>query len=173
MKPLYIFDLDGTLALCDHRSHFVHKCPACNGTAMFAGEDCSCCGGIPWTGKPDWKNFFDACSEDLPNVPVIDTLHALVDSGAEVRIWTGRSSEVMEKTKVWLENNVDACDGIPILMRVEGDFTPDHELKAAWFDQLPAFDKRRLVAVFEDRTKVVEMWRAKGIPCFQVANGDF
>ena len=25
MKPLYIFDLDGTLALIDHRRHFVNR----------------------------------------------------------------------------------------------------------------------------------------------------
>jgi len=27
--------------------------------------------------------------------------------------------------------------------------------------------------VFDDRDQVVEMWRANGIPCFQVAPGNF
>ena len=35
MKPLYIFDLDGTLALIEHRRHFVErpslKCYDCGG----------------------------------------------------------------------------------------------------------------------------------------------
>jgi hypothetical protein len=25
MKPLYIFDLDGTIALCDHRKHWLDR----------------------------------------------------------------------------------------------------------------------------------------------------
>lgn len=181
MKPLYIFDLDGTLALCDHRRHFVSKCSACDGTgkvldrvsAMFSGEPCCDCNGIAWTGKADWKAFFAACVHDQPNVAVIDTLHLLVDAGADVRIWSGRSSEVMEQTNQWLANHIDVCDGIPLVMRVEGDFTPDDQLKESWLDQMPAHDRRRLVAVFDDRDKVVAMWRAKGVTCFQVASGDF
>jgi hypothetical protein len=31
----------------------------------------------------------------------------------------------------------------------------------------------RLVAVFEDRDRMVKMWRAAGVPCFQVAEGEF
>lgn len=181
MKPLYIFDLDGTLALCDHRRHFVSMCSACAGTgkvlervsAMHSGEPCTHCNGVAWSGKPDWNAFFSACINDTPNIPVIDTLHSLVDAGADVYIWSGRSSGVMEQTKKWLANHIDTCDGIPLVMRVEGDFTPDEELKGAWLDQMPAHDRRRLVAVFDDRDKVVAMWRAKGVACFQVASGDF
>lgn len=33
--------------------------------------------------------------------------------------------------------------------------------------------RRRLVAVFDDRDKVVSMWRARGVACFQVAPGAF
>ena len=34
-------------------------------------------------------------------------------------------------------------------------------------------DGERLIAVFEDRDRVVAMWRDAGVPCFQVAPGDF
>lgn len=34
-------------------------------------------------------------------------------------------------------------------------------------------DRDRLVAVFDDRARVVRMWRKAGITCFQVAPGDF
>lgn len=150
MKPLYIFDLDGTLALTEHRAHLV-RCE-----------------------NPNWKAFFAACVDDQPNIPVINTLHALLNSGAEVQIWTGRSSEVMAQTQQWLMNHIgDAAEDVQLLMRLEGDYTPDEKLKALWFDELRDFDKRRLVAVFDDRQKVVDMWRSMGVACFQVAAGDF
>ena len=34
-------------------------------------------------------------------------------------------------------------------------------------------ERNRLTAVFDDRDKVVQMWRENGVPCFQVAKGDF
>jgi len=34
-------------------------------------------------------------------------------------------------------------------------------------------DKSRLVAVFDDRDRVVKMWRDVGVTCFQVADGEF
>jgi hypothetical protein len=47
-------------------------------------------------------------------------------------------------------------------------------LKRNWYDNvLTAGERRRLVAVFDDRDKVVAMWRSMGVPCFQVAPGDF
>ena len=150
MKPLYIFDLDGTLALTEHRAHLV-RCE-----------------------NPNWKAFFAACVDDQPNIPVINTLHALLNSGAEIQIWTGRSSEVMAQTQQWLMNHIgDAAEDVQLLMRIEGDYTPDEKLKSLWFDELRDFDKRRLVAVFDDRQKVVDMWRSMGVACFQVAAGDF
>lgn len=192
MKPLYIFDLDGTIALTEHRQHYVQKprCKYCAGhgtkpiaetatSATFAididppaeNERCPHCEGSG-RGTPDWKAFFAACVDDQPNAAVIETLHVLLDAGAEVRIWTGRSAEVMEQTKAWLMNHIDAED-LQLTMRVEGDYTPDEELKRSWYEQLSDFEKKRLVAVFDDRDKVVAMWRSLGVACFQVAPGIF
>jgi hypothetical protein len=152
MKPLYIFDLDGTLALCDHRRPILDN-----------------------VDNPDrWRDFFAACTDDAPNVPVIDTLHALLEAGAEVWIWSGRSAEVMEQTKAWLQDHLgEAAEDVPLCMRLEWDFTPNEELKASWLAGMSSYDRRRLVAVFDDQDKVVGMWRANGVPCFQIAPGDF
>lgn len=159
MTPLYIFDLDGTLALIDHRRHFVEQ-------PFFKDPD------DPF--KPDWPAFFAACVDDEPNEPVIETLHNLIESGADVWVWSGRSSEVMEQTKAWLQDHLsDAATDIPLCMRVAGDFTPDDELKQSWLNGMSAHDRRRLVAVFDDRDKVVAMWRRHGVACFQVAPGEF
>lgn len=156
MPPLYIFDLDGTLALIDHRRHFV---------TMTDGRTAA-----------DWRAFFLACTLDEPNWPVIGTLGALIKSGADVWIWSGRSSEVMNQTVAWLQRylptEVDP-DELQLCMRIEGDFTPDEQLKEQWLQALSEYDRKRLVAVFDDRDKVVSMWRRNGVACFQVAPGEF
>ena len=152
MRPLYIFDLDGTLADIRHRVHFVRE------------------------RKPrDWKAFFAACGEDAPNQPVIDTMARLA-MHADVWVWSGRSDEVREETVWWLLQHTHLTVGDVgggLRMRREGDYTPDEELKAGWLADMNALDRARLVAVFDDRARVVRMWRANGVPCFQVAEGDF
>lgn len=179
MTPLYIFDLDGTLALTENRQHLVehrdcYECQA-SGTAPDGIMDCPHCQGQGRL-KPDWRAFFAACVKDAPNWPVISTLYALVKSGADIRIWSGRSAEVMNETVQWLQRYLPGdldLDELELCMRREGDFTPDEQLKESWLLQLNEFDRRRLVAVFDDRAKVVAMWRRNGVPCFQVAPGEF
>lgn len=151
MRPLYIFDLDGTLALTEHRQHLVQ---------------CS---------TPDWRAFFAACGGDSPNQPVIDTLAQLLHS-ADVQIWSGRSDEVRAETMEWLERHTPVSGfrlSEMVRMRAAGDFTPDEVLKKQWLEAMDSYDRDRLVAVFDDRDKVVAMWRAAGVPCFQVAPGAF
>lgn len=178
MTPLYIFDLDGTLALIEHRRHLVEfrDCSQCHGCGEAPGvPSCDACGG---TGriKPSWPAFFAACVNDEPNWPVISTMMTLIRAGADVRIWSGRSSAVMNETIEWLQRYVSDdvdLDELQLVMRREGDVTPDEELKSGWLAAMTEYDRRRLVAVFDDRDKVVEMWRSRGVACFQVAPGAF
>ena len=58
-------------------------------------------------------------------------------------------------------------------MRPANDFTPDAQLKESWLHAMHPEDRARLVAVFEDRDRVVAMWRRNGVQCFQAAPGDF
>lgn len=147
MKPLYIFDLDGTLALIEHRRHHVSD------------------------GKSDWRAFFAACVDDAPNSPVIQTMNYLYEAGCEILIWSGRSDEVYGQTMEWLSRHFCGFHGIR--MRRAGDHQPDEKLKAGWLAELNAVDRGRLLAVFEDRDRMVKLWRENGIACFQVAPGDF
>ena len=144
-----VFDLDGTLALNEHRQHFVQRPP---------GE------------KKDWDAFFEACDKDEPNKPIVDTLKAFRHAGHRVEIWSGRSAQVIVKTQVWLSRF--GLHTFGFRCRPEGDHTPDTELKARWLEEAIAAD-RKPDLVFEDRASVVAMWRANGIPCCQVAPGDF
>lgn len=154
MKPLYIFDLDGTLALIDHRR-----------SVILDKED-----------KHRWERFYQLCDKDSPNLPVIQTMERLRHAGAEVWFFSGRSSEVREKTIEWLAEHTSFMtfdlDEI-LVMRDIGDSTPDDVLKKRWLDDMLIDDRKRLVAVFDDRDRVVKMWRDNGVMCFQVAEGDF
>lgn len=152
-KPLYIFDLDGTLSDAAHR------------VSLIKGID----------HEPDWDAFFVASADDTPILPTIDTMQKL-SMMAEVWIWTGRSDQVRSETLAWLNRHTTfkpvQLDRI-LRMRAAGDHRPDHVLKAEWLDELSTPDRMRLVAVFEDRASVVDMWRDRGVTCYQVANGDF
>lgn len=156
MKPLYIFDLDGTLALIDHRRHII--------------ED-------PSRDDSKWRRFYDACDKDRPNEPVIRVMESL-RRFADVWIFSGRSDEVATKTIDWLAQHTsflrsDLLYGDVLTMRQEGDYTPDDRLKKQWLDAMLVDDRQRLVATFDDRDRVVQMWRDNGVPCFQVAPGGF
>lgn len=187
MKPLYIFDLDGTLALIEHRRHFVErpsiKCFDCHGVNR---RNCVQCSDLDAGWKPDWKSFFSACVDDKPNPPVIRTLQALRKANAEIWIWSGRSDEVKAQTVEWLSKNgclgnnpnrfLSAWPfGAPerFRMRRAGDHRLDVVLKREWLSEIEPPEYSRLTAVFDDRASVVQMWRDAGVTCFQVAPGEF
>ena len=142
---LVVFDLDGTLADPSHREHFVRR-PV---------------------GEKDWDAFHAASVRDRPKHEIVRTYLALEATGAEVEIWTGRDEKYRDQTVEWL-----AKQGIhspKLRMRPNGDRTADDEMKAAWMDERD----RHVRLVFEDRQRVVDMWRRRGVTCCQVAPGDF
>jgi hypothetical protein len=50
---------------------------------------------------------------------------------------------------------------------------PDDKLKKEWLDKLFPYPHNDIVCVFDDRDKVVDMWRENGLTCMQVAPGNF
>jgi len=193
---MIIFDLDGTLADCEHRRHLLRPqdypdlCEYSNYFIYTDGN--SVLHEKPrWqykkTGEPvplGWQEFYEACDRDKPILPVIHTLE-LIGEGAEygtdtpwvdygdVQIWSGRSESVRKKTEKWLSKNLRHYhEGAPILkLRPIGDSTPDDALKEKWLDE--ALAKRIAIDyVFDDRPKVVRMWRRRGIFVFNCAQSD-
>lgn len=153
-KPLFIFGLDGTLSLADHRSHILQ-----NGR-----------------GDAKWRAFYAACGKDEPNVPVLLTLQSLSDAYCDIWIWTGRSDEVRGITEQWLlDHSVFNRRQLAevLTMRPQHDHRPDVDLKREWLQAMLPEDRERLVCVFEDRARVVSMWREAGVACYQVAPGEF
>jgi len=142
---LVIFDLDGTLSDSTHREHYVKR-PV---------------------GEKDWDNFHAAAADDPPKRAVLYTFLALQSSGHTIEIWTGRDDKYRTQTLDWLEKN--GISNPTLKMRPTGDYTHDNELKSRWLDERG----RRVDLVFEDRQRVVDMWRERGITCAQIAPGNF
>ena len=150
MAKVVIFDLDGTLALIDKRR------------AKAA---------LP-NGKMNWKEFFapENIQLDEPNWPVIESFKAMQRAGFTVGIFSGRDDISRKETIDWLTQH--GIDPNFLKMRKNGSFVPDDKLKKLWLDDVLKLG-HEVMCVFDDRDKVVQMWRDNGITCFQVAPGDF
>lgn len=147
-RPIYLFDIDGTLADLSHRLHFIQ-------------------------GNPQqWDAFFLACNDDAPIYQVISTAKYLATSGALIFLVSGRSDISRKATTAWLDRYE-----IPwawLLMRKEGDHRQDNVVKSELLDAILAhYPKEQIIAAFEDRDQVVKMYRERGLRVFQVADGNF
>lgn len=146
-----IFDLDGTLADISHRLHYIKRLPI---------------------SKQDWSDFFEACDKDVPIKTVTKVMHAHVAAGHNIWIVSGRSIQVKQKTIDWMVNHT-GISSFNLIMRDIGDHTPDHDLKRGWLLDGPLPPKKNILCVYEDRKRVVDMWRKEGLTCFQVSDGEF
>lgn len=147
MTACYIFDLDGTLSDPAHRLHHIQKEPK------------------------DWDAFFDASAGDAP-IPHTIKLYRALAKDSEIIILSGRSDAVRVSTLAWLVNNVEPQRPFKLFMRKAGDHRPDDVVKSEMMDYVLSLGHEPIM-VFDDRDRVVKMWRQRGIPCAQVADGDF
>lgn len=145
MKKIILVDLDGTLADGNHRVHHILEKPK------------------------DWTTFFSECDKDIPIAHVIDIINHLSEI-YQIYITSGRSDEVRDKTEQWLKDNNIIYH--KLIMRKAGDYTGDDELKVSWLED-GQINKQEVLCVFDDRDRVVRAWRDAGLPCFQVAAGEF
>ena len=166
-KDTIIFDLDGTLADIEARRIKSQK---------------------P-NGKLDWDIFFDAdnIKLDKPKHEVIRCLQMFRDQGYKIVIFSGRNDRSYHTTKEWLSNhNIfydllvlrpdkfkdeswPVAEGNPATYKMR--FMPDEILKKEMLDAFVNIDD--VFLVFDDRKKVVDMWRGLGLTCFEVEEAHF
>ena len=116
-------------------------------------------------GPFDWHRV----GEDRPNPAVVELVRALAGEAAIV-VMSGRDESCRALTEAWLTRY-----GVPhdaLFMRPAGDSRKDSIVKRELFDQFVA-TRWAVRGVIDDRRQVVEMWRALGLMCAQVAPGDF
>jgi predicted kinase len=102
-----------------------------------------------------------------------DLLILLRHTGLTLLFVSGRegTEECREKTQKWLENHFDGHD-FKLFMRKEKDYRGDEIIKKEIYDTYIK-NNYYIHAVFDDRNKVVDMWRKEGLLCCQVAEGNF
>ena len=146
-----VFDLDGTLSDTKHRSHFITE------------------------HKPKkWREFYLECYKDPVQLHTKNVLMALFIAGHHIEVWSGRSDLVRDMTIDWFTEHGMWYAISALRMRREGDYRSDVILKREWLRACTTEGEIKPPdLVFDDRDRVVEMYRQHNIPCFQVAAGDF
>ncbi|MGL4523058.1 MAG: AAA family ATPase [Bacilli bacterium] len=118
------------------------------------------------------RNPFDMTSvlNDESDLNVIHVVNALHAAGHTIAIMSGRTKAAQEDTIAWLNMHCVSYDFL--FMRENDDWRSDDIVKDELFEHagLGRFD---IMGVFDDRQKVVDMWRKKGLKVFQCARGDF
>lgn len=148
----WLFDIDGTMANNDHRKHHLEKDPK------------------------DWGAFFAASHLDPPHEHITKLVRSLRSGHHGSVIYaTGRSEADRATTTDWVREHAGHVwrpGRQRLYMRADGDHRPDTVVKLELLKMMRN-DGWEPIMCFDDRSSVVEMWRAAGIPCAQVALGDF
>lgn len=118
------------------------------------------------------RSPYDAskCGQDLLRENVAWLVGAARAAGDAIIFVSGRSSAHRSETVAWLDRHLSF--DYALLMRPEGDSRKDWIVKKEIFERdiNPHFTVRLVV---DDRDQVVDMWRAIGLECWQVAPGNF
>lgn len=118
------------------------------------------------------RNPYDASdlSKDKLKPMTRYVLDLATKDGNHVVYMSGREEKDRVPSEEWLKGH--ECPPGPLFMRATGDKRKDWIVKQELFDR-EIRDKYNVLFILDDRTQVVETWRAMGLTCFQVAEGDF
>lgn len=134
--------------------------------------DCVVCdldGTLALNGGRDWFDYEKVITDKLDwriNNILCDLLrtHVLI-------FVTGRDEECREVTERWIRE-VAGHDNFKLYMRSHGDKRPDQVVKKELYEKY-IDGNYNVSCVFEDRDKVVKMWRELGLLCLQVFDGNY
>lgn len=108
---------------------------------------------------------------DSPHQHIVNLVKKYnTDNDYKLVVMSGRTDSCFDDTLTWLHKQGIYPDAL--LMRKTGDTRSDAVVKR---ELLETVEKTcgPVEFVLDDRNSVVEMWRKIGIPCLQVAPGDF
>lgn len=143
---LVVFDIDGTLANIEHRLDYVRSKPK------------------------NWKAFDAGIPNDKVNLPVAEVFTSMLFHH-DIVLASGRNERSRKATEDWLWDN--KLRGYQKLyMRKEDDYRNDSIVKREMLDEIIADYGKKPDMVFDDRPRVVKMWRDAGIFVFDVYQGE-
>lgn len=142
-RKAIIFDIDGTLCDDAHRKDYV---------------------------KIDWQEYHSRAIGDPPFQLTCQIARNLKKEGYQILLLTGRDEKYRKDAERWMYQNDIKFD--QLYMRPDNDHIPSAVLKMRiYYNEIdPFYD---VSAVFEDRDKVVEMWRSIGLLCYQTQEGNY
>lgn len=108
----------------------------------------------------------DSLNEDVANI--LDCIR--LNKDYKIFIFSGRQASCKEDTIDWLDFHNIPYDGL--FMRAADDKRKDSEVKKELYEA-NIEDKYNVVAVFDDRNQVVDLWRSLGLTCLQCDYGFF
>jgi predicted kinase len=143
---IIICDIDGTIADLTHRLHYVK------------GD------------TKDWDSFFAEVWKDNFRTGVWeDVLDDAFQHNAEVVFVSGRSDTTREGTSEWLKWWT-GFENFKLIMRQSWDRRDDTVVKKEMYDKY--LSRMRVVRVYDDRPRVIRMWRDLGLDVIDVGTGE-
>ncbi len=165
-----ICDLDGTLANCSHRLHFVKPTVVAETNRDFPIET------TPKKPKKDWKNFYANIAYDEVNEWCRELVFAMYFRNYHIIFCSGRPAEHRDVTLEWLLAKIGPENMTMIrpslFMRNSGDYRPDNIVKTEIYQKCIE-PKYNVLFCIDDRQQVVNAWRELGLTCLQCAPGNF
>ena len=142
-KKIICVDIDGTIADCEHRKHYL------------LGE------------KKNWDGFYSEIEKDPPRLDVMEQVDEYRKKGHPIVLVSGRPGNYREVTERWLEKHGFEYD--VLLMRRAGDKRPDTDIKKEIYDK--CLKKYEIECVFDDRPRIINMWREQGLKVIDCGDG--
>jgi predicted kinase len=119
-------------------------------------------------GKRSYFDWYKCDRDDLDQV-VYRAYQRHLAAGDTIFIITGREEYARESTELWLSTYAPGYQRL--LMREKDDRRPDYVVKAELYNE-HIKGKFNVEVIYEDKPKVVDMWRELGLKVFQVSKGD-
>lgn len=118
------------------------------------------------------RNPYDAstCEEDLVNQPVAEAIWKYGRDDYAILFTSGREDKFRQQTMKFLAKA--GMSSYQLFMRATDDKRKDHVVKLELYKK-HIDGNYNVEAVFDDRQRVVDMWRDVGLTVFQVADGNF
>lgn len=137
---IYVFDLDGTISDASHRLHYLSSRPK------------------------NWDAFFSELVDDPPFPAMIEFIKVVSrDFDSNVIFQTGRPEKYRRSTDSWLaKHGLMNCYN-SLLMRPDGDFRSNVNLKLDFLDFIQEKNNGESMLWIEDAVEVVKAINKQGV----------
>jgi len=146
-EGIIICDIDGTLADCRNRLHWIRQEPK------------------------NWARFFEEMIYDTPRDEILENVLDYQESGHPIFLVSGRPANYRGQTEAWLRHFCGGLEYQALFMRRVGDHRPDtivkEEILKRYFP-----DPSCIKYVVDDRPSVLRMWANHGLQTIDVGSGE-